>query len=236
MNPLNASAIYINGVDTAEKGIHPIERAPVPSAEQDIEVIDIKGRHGSLTKKYGFRDIPYQLDFYINKSLPFKQAFRKAKQFLHESKILRFSDDPDVHYKVKSIRIDDAENIIVKYGRFTVEFTLDPFQHETNDTETITSRTIFTNPAFESQPYIKATCSGDGKIIVNDEEIQIVDINGIIEIDSELMNAYRKATGSITNLNNHMVGAFPVFQHGDNIVEFEGAISKLEINPRWRWA
>jgi len=235
MHPLKAAVVFINDIDTATKGIHPIDRAPVPSPEEDIEHVEVRGRHGSLTKKYGFKDIPYPLDFYINESMPFKQAFRVAKQFLYDAKTLRFSDDEDVHYRVKSISIDTAENIIVTYGRFTVEFVLMPFQYETNETRTITGRATFNNPAFESQPYIKATCSGNGKIFVNDEEIQITGINGTIEIDSELMNAYRKTTGNITNLNNHMVGDFPVFQHGNNVVEFEGEISKLEINPRWRW-
>lgn len=235
MNPLKAAVVFINDIDTATKGIHPIDRAPVPSPEEDVEHVDVRGRHGSLTKKYGFKDIPYPLDFYINESMPFKQAFRVAKQFLLDAKTLRFSDDEDVHYRVKSIRIDTAENIIVKYGRFTVEFILDPFQYETNETRTITGRTVLNNPGYESQPYIKATCSGSGKIFVNGEEIQITDINGTIEIDSELMNAYRKTTGNITNLNNHMVGDFPVFKTGSNVVEFSGEISKLEINPRWRW-
>jgi len=235
VNPLKAAVVFINDIDTASKGIHPIDRAPVPSPEEDIEHVEIKGRHGTLTKKYAFLDISYPLEFYINESMPFKQAFRRAKQFLLDAKTLRFSDDEDVHYRVKSIRIDTAENVIVKYGRFTVEFTLMPFQYEANETRTITGRTVFNNPAYESQPYIKATCSGNGKIFVNGEEIQITGINGTIEIDCELMNAYRKTTGNITNLNNHMVGDFPVFKHGNNVVEFSGAISKLEINPRWRW-
>ncbi|GGP07269.1 phage tail domain-containing protein [Oceanobacillus neutriphilus] len=227
--------LLINDTEVSEYDLYYASIPPVPSPEQDVEHVEIKGRHGSLTKKYGFKDISYPITFYFYENAVFKKAFRKAKPILFAAKTLRFNDDPDVHYRVKSINIDTAENDIIKFGRFTVEFILMPFQYETNPTQSITTRTVFNNPAFESEPYIKATCSGNGKIIVNGNEIQITGINGTIELDSELMNAYRKTTGNITNLNNHMVGDFPVFQNGNNVVEFSGDISKLEINPRWRW-
>lgn len=235
MNPLMSSIVYINGIDTANQGIYPIGRVPVPTPEQDIEHIEIKGRNGSLTKKYGYKDIPYPLEFYITEKSSFKQAFRLAKLFLLQAKTLSFSDDSDVHYRVKSIRIDTAENIILKYGRFVVEFTLAPFQYENNPIQTITSRTTLTNPGYESDPVITVHCAGTGKLYVNNVPITIQNINGTIIIDSELMNAYRNSSGIITNLNNHMIGDFPVLKHGSNVIEFDGDITKLEVNPRWRW-
>ncbi|GIO22425.1 phage tail family protein [Oceanobacillus sp. J11TS1] len=230
-----ASKLKINGFQTDEYGFKPKGRIVVPTPEEGIEHIDIKGRHGSLTKKYGFKDIPLSVHFTILADQSFKKVFRQAKILLFQAQTLVFEDDGDVHYRVKSVSIEDAENLVLQFGEFTVHFVLAPFQYETNPMQTITGRHVFNNPGYESQPYIKATCSGNGKIFVNGQEIQIVNINGTIEIDSELMNAYRKTTGNITNLNNHMVGDFPIFQHGNNVVEYSGAISKLEINPRWRW-
>ena len=236
MNPLMSSIVYINDIDTANQGVYPIGRAPVLTPEQDIEYIEIKGRNGSLTKKYGYKDITYPLEFYISEKPSFKQAFRTAKVFMLQANSLSFSDDPDVYYRVKSIRIDTAENLIVKYGRFTVEFTLAPFQYALNDsTKTITARTTLTNPGYESEPLITVHCSGTGKLYINNVPVTIQNINGMIIIDSELMNAYGNNNGIITNLNNHMIGDFPVFRHGSNVIDFDGGITKLEVNPRWRW-
>ncbi|MFD1335745.1 hypothetical protein ACFQ4N_09315 [Oceanobacillus iheyensis] len=235
MNSLKSSIVYINGIDTVEKDIRPKSRAAVPSPEQDIETIEIKGRHGSLTKKHGFRDIVYQLEFYINDNVSFKRAFRKAKVFLFQARTLGFSDDIEVFYRVKSIQIQTAENIIEKYGMFTVNFALAPFQFENNSIQTITDRTVIDNDGYQSEPYIKAYVSGTGKIIINDQEVTIQNVSEYIEIDSELMNAYRLDNNFIVNMNNHMIGDFPVLKHGDNIIEFSGDITALEIDTRFKW-
>ncbi len=233
---LKASKIKIDDVYTGDYGIHPKERVIVPTTERDIEHVEIRGRHGTLTKKYGYRDIPLPVLFYMKDRDSFKPIFRKAKMHLLNAKTMVFDDDKEVLYKIKSAEINEAENEIITFGEFVVEFTLDPFQYEVADsTRTITSRTTLNNPGYESQPIITATVAGTGNIYINDEKITIQDINGTIIIDSELMNAYRNNSGIITNLNHHMIGDFPVLRHGSNVINFDGDISKLEINPRWRW-
>jgi len=91
------------------------------------------------------------------------------------------------------------------------------------------------NSGYESEPYIKAYVAGTGKIYIGEQTITINGVNGTIEIDSAMMNAYRNESGLITNLNNKMIGDFPVLVEGNNRISFDGGITKLEINPRWRW-
>lgn len=221
---------------TDDYGIHPKERIVVPTPERDIEHVEIRGRHGTLTKTYGYKDIPLPVRFYMKDKDSFKPIFRKAKMHLLNAKMITFDDDDEVFYKIKSAQINEAENEIVTFGEFIVDFTLDPFQYEIADSSrTITTRTTLNNPGYESQPVITAHATGTGKIYINDQVITIQDVNGTIIIDSELMNAYRNNNGIITNLNNHMIGDFPVLGHGSNVISFDGDISKLEINPRWRW-
>ena len=231
-----STAIILDGVDTREYNIRQKDRVVIPTPEQDVEHVDIKGRNSSLTKKYGFKDIPLPVDFYFYETTSFKEAFRRAKIKLFNAKTLMVTDDPSVYYKIKSISIEDAENAVLEIGVFRVNFTLSPFQYEIDvATQTITSQTTLTNDGYESEPYIKVHAAGTGKIYINDQVVAIKDINGFIELDSEIMNAYRKTDGYITNLNNHMIGDFPVLAHGKNVIKFDGAITKLEINPRWRW-
>ena len=228
-------ATFLDNVDTREFDIYQRERVVIPTPEEDNEHIEIKGRHGSLTKKNGFKDIELPIDFYFYEKASFKVAFRHAKVKFFNAKTLMLNDDDSVFYKIKSVVIDNALNDVLEVGEFTVEFTLAPFQYETNPTQTITGRTPLTNQGYESEPLITVHCSGTGKLYVNGVPITIQNINGTIIIDSELMNAYRNNSGIITNLNNHMIGDFPVFRHGSNVIDFDGAITKLEVNPRWRW-
>ncbi len=231
-----SSDVLIDGVNTRDYNVKPRTRIEIPTPDQDIEFIQIKGRHGALTKKYGYIDILLPVDFYIFGNEPFKKIYRKAKQKMMNAKTLMLKDDDTVFYKIKSVSFSNALNPNIEAGEFTVNFTLSPFQYEIADsTRTITARTTLTNPGYRSQPIITAEVAGTGRIYINDQEIVIQNVNGPIIIDSELMNAYGNNNGIITNLNNHMIGDFPIFEHGDNVVEFDGDISSLEIDPRWRW-
>src|SRR5690606_4222876 len=154
--------------------------------------------------------------------------FRKAKMYLLNAKTLIFDDDNEVFYKVKNVQIDTAENYVLQFGEFTVNFTLDPFQYEVNNpTETITSQTTINNPGYEALPVITAHMSGTGNIYVNEQKVTIQNINGTITIDSEMQNAYRIEGGYIVNLNKHMIGKFPILRHGSNVIDFDGDISKM---------
>ena len=234
---MRASKLKINNVYTDDYVIKPKGRIEVPTAEQDVEHIfrEIKGRHGSLTKKYGFKDIPLPVNFTMHGN-SFKPIFRRAKMHLLNAKTLIFDDDNEVFYKVKSVQIETAENQILKFGEFTVIFILDPFQYEIdNPIETITQQTTIINEGYESQPIMTVHANGTGKIYVNDIPITIQNINGTITIDSEMMNAYRIASGYVTNLNNHMVGDFPILAHGNNTIRFDGDITKIDLIKNWRW-
>lgn len=228
--------LLIDGIRVSEKDLYYAKMPPIPTPEQDIEHVEIRGRHGSLTKKYGYKDIPYPIEFYIYEEKPFRKTFRKVKSFLLNAERLSFADDVEVYYRVKSVRIDEADSDVYKFGRFTVEFTLAPFMYEIdNPVQAITDRTVITNDGYKAEPIITAHCSGTGNIYINDDKVTIKDVNGTITIDSEMMNAYRISDGYITNLNNHMIGDFPVLRHGDNVIDFDGDISKIEIIKNWRW-
>src|SRR5690606_25249115 len=166
---------------------------------QHVEHIEIKGRNGTLTRKYGYKNIVLPVHFTVL-SDNFKKTFRKAKMYLLNAKTLIFDDDNEVFYKVKNVQIDTAENYVLQFGEFTVNFTLDPFQYEINNpTEIITSQTTIHNPGYEAEPIITVHCNGTGNIYINEQKVTIQNINGTITIDSEMQNAYRVSGGYVTN-------------------------------------
>lgn len=227
--------VVIDDINIKDLKLSLSSRPSIPSPEQDIEFIDIKGRNGSLTKKYGFKDIQYKLTFDFLEDVSFRQAFREAKMAFYKASKLIFTEDYNIYHKIKAVSIDDATNDILEYGQFTVTFTLDPFAYEPSNMIEITRETKIMNFGFESEPYIKCYCSGTGNIYIGNQILTILDINGFIEFDSEKMNAYRNDNGIFINLNNHMVGDFLLIPNGVSDVKFDGDITKLEIDPRWRW-
>jgi len=215
----------------------PKGRVEIPTAEQDTEHIDIRGRDGSLTKKYGYKNIEIPIQFTMfDTEQGFKPKFRRAKHHLLNAKVLIFDDDDVVYYKVKAVQIETSENIIRQFGEFTVNFTLDPFAYELNNEPiTVTSQTTIENDGYTALPIITAQVSGTGKIYINDQEITIQNVNGSITIDGEMQNAYR-AGSPPQNMNKHMIGRFPVLEkNSDNVIDFSGDISQLEIIPNRRW-
>ena len=233
----NELITLLDDVDTRDFKMYQRERVIVPTPEQDIDEIEIKGRDGSLTKIHNYKNILLPISFYYyEKGKSFKKAFRKFKASFMRAEKLIINDDNDHYYKIKSLEIEEAINDRFDIGEFIINFTLDPFQYEVdNEQITITSSTTITNDGYDCLPIIEVTSTGSGRIFINDNEITLRNINGKIVIDSEQKNAYRPGNPPLP-ANNRMEGDFPVIKNGDNRVRFNGDISKLEItlNKRWR--
>ena len=84
-----------------------------------------------------------------------------------------------------------------------------------------------------SNPLIKVVGSGDVTVNINNQELILKGLEDEIEVDCEIMNAYKKINGDIVLLNNKMYSDFPVLEVGENQISFEGNVSKIEIIPRW---
>ena len=90
---------------------------------------------------------------------------------------------------------------------------------------------ILKNPfSFRSMPIIRVYGSGAGTVYVRDVEISILQNSGYIDLDCETHNASNAA-----GFCNHYVhsGDFPELEPGRNAISWEGAITALEITPRW---
>lgn len=90
---------------------------------------------------------------------------------------------------------------------------------------------IMKNPfSFRSKPIIRVYGSGAGKVHVRDVEISILQNEGYIDLDCETHNASNQ-----NGFCNQYVksGDFPELEPGRNAISWEGAITALEIMPRW---
>ncbi|MGK8429223.1 phage tail family protein [Bacillus cereus] len=222
------------GIDNqlaSDYGICMVERPVIPTAEQEIEYIEVPGRHGSLTKKGAFKDVPLKIKFNMLEEENIKPLVRRMKTWLMNGKTLYFTDD-DVYRKIKHVVIRDIANEIEEHGEFEVDFTLDPFEYTEDANIMLSTPGAIYNPGtMESTPMLFIAGNGTFRIFINDVSFQIKDVNGSVVIDSELLEAY---SGTVS-MNDKMIGGFPEFQIGENKIEWSGAIQFISIQPRWRY-
>ncbi|HDR5269039.1 phage tail protein [Bacillus thuringiensis] len=212
-------------------GLGLVGRPVIPTAKQKVEHIEIPGRHGSLTKKGAYENVPFKVKFNMLERENIKPFIRRAKPWLLQGKTLFFTDD-DVHRKIKHVEMGDITTEIEEHGEFEVDFTLDPFEYTEDVNLKLTKPGVIYNPGtIESDPKFWIVGNGNFRITINDVSFQIKDVNGSVVIDSEVLEAY---TDTIS-MNNKMVGQFPILGVGENKIEWSGAIQFMEIRPRWRY-
>ncbi|PGW52266.1 phage tail protein [Bacillus thuringiensis] len=222
------------GIDNqlaSDYGICMVERPVIPTAEQEVEYIEVPGRHGSLTKKGAFKDVPLKIKFNMLEEENIKPLVRRMKAWLMNGKKLYFTDD-DVYRKIKHVVVGDIVNEIEEHGEFEVDFKLDPFEYTEDANIMLSTPGSIHNPGtMESAPMLFVAGNGTFRIFINDVSFQIKDVKGSVVIDSELLEAY---SGTVS-MNDKMIGDFPEFQIGLNKIEWSGAIQFISIQPRWRY-
>ncbi|MEI3620990.1 phage tail protein [Bacillus thuringiensis] len=212
-------------------GLGLVGRPVIPIAKQKVEHIEIPGRHGSLTKKGAYENVPFKVKFNMLERENIKPFIRRAKPWLLQGRTLFFTDD-EVYRKIKHVEMGDITTEIEEHGEFEVDFTLDPFEYTEDVNLKLTKPGVIYNPGtIESDPKFWIVGNGTFRITINDVSFQIKDVNGSVVIDSEVLEAY---TDTIS-MNHKMVGQFPILGVGENTIEWSGAIQFMEIRPRWRY-
>lgn len=220
------------GIDTelaSDYRICMVDRPVIPTAKQKVEHIEIPGRHGSLTKKGAFEDVPLKIKFNLLEEVNIKPLIRRIKSWFINGKTLYFTDD-EVYRKIKSIEIGDIANEIEEHGEFEVEFKLDPFEYLKKELILLTKpQTVFNPGTFESFPKLEILGNGDVLIMINKQSFQMKNIQNSVIIDSDLLIAHTGTSPVKT------IGEFPVLKVGENLIEWFGAVSEISLEPRWRF-
>ncbi|MED3470034.1 phage tail protein, partial [Bacillus thuringiensis] len=163
------------GIDTelaSDYRICMVDRPVIPTAKQKVEHIEVPGRHGSLTKKGAFEDVPLKIKFNLLEDENIKPLIRRIKAWFLNGKTLYFTDD-EVYRKIKSVEIGDIANEMEEYGEFEVDFILDPFEYTEDVNLKLTEPGIFYNPGtIESEPKFWIVGNGTFRITINDVSFQ----------------------------------------------------------------
>ena len=226
--------VIINNQNTKTLGFALVGRPSIASAEKKYETTEVEGRDGSLTRFLGYEDLKFSLNFNILFQSDIKQKLREIKGVLAQAGTLSFDDSPNFYYKIKQAQISETESVIKASGVFNVDFVAEPYEYQKTSLTSYTTKPINLNnqTTTTALPIIKVTGTGTVVLNINGTGVTLTGLTSSITLDSELQEAY---TGLTTNMNSSMNGNFPVLRTGNNTITWTGTVTKVEIDPQWRW-
>lgn len=223
--------IIFNDFNTSKYAL--IEELPiVDKPEEDVEFIEIEGRHGYLTFRKGrYKPIEYTVD------LVFKGKENRdiIKSNIQGSGNLILSNESDRYYKAFVIGAIVFERQIRDIYICSITFRLQPFAYEVNQAKITTFSkpyTLTNHTNTTAQPIIEVYGTGSGVLSINNTDIQIREIGECVILNFELKEAYGQDGSS---KNTQVLTDYKELVVGKNIISWSGGITKITIYPNWRW-
>ena len=215
------------------------EKGSYKGASRDISYTSVPGRSGDLITdngRYKNISIPYKMALLNATEREFAEIAHQIKGWLlAEAGYFRLWDSYDSKYFRLASYSDEVniEQELRDTGTLSLTFNCKPQKYSLEGENTViltAAGSLYNAEFFPSAPYIKIVGSGTITLTVNNNSFTFTDINEYIEIDSEIMNAYK----GVVAQNNKMTGSgFPTFLPGNNTIAWTGNVKRLEIIPRW---
>ena len=225
-----------NGVRCTNYGIHVLEQPPPTMPSERVTYTDIPGRPGSLTTLEG-DDVYEDITLTVKCMIADPSAIPAIAGWLKGSGTVTFANRGGGFYYARIANQIPFEKILRgnPHRSFSVNFRCSPpFWYVSNPTEvTITTGSaVVVNPgSVYAEPIIHIYGSGDATLIINDSFVELEGIEDSITLNSVIQEAYQGET----LLNDHMDGDFPVLKPGNNLISWTGTVSRVVIEPNWRY-
>lgn len=213
------------------------EPPTISISNENIEVISVPGRNGSLTKRLGtYNDKIITVKFKLVESdlYAYEYSLINITEWLNIIKNNKLYLDvynfEDYYYKVKYCEIGDIQRQLNWYGEFEVKFICEPFKYSSAKNINIKeNKNIYCSSTIDTEPVITVDGVGDITLIIGNNSIILKDITDTITIDSEMLMCYKNVDGIYTNMNKHMNGDYPKLKKGSNQISFIGNVTNINI-------
>ncbi|PEA53438.1 phage tail protein [Bacillus pseudomycoides] len=210
-------------------GIYLTSKPSIPSAEENVQAIEVSGRSGSLTMKDGsYKDIEVTVGIrfrYTGDST--QDKFTLIHDWLSGAGDLIFNEVDNYILKVKTIRplIWTYNPTILQYST-QVTFVCYPFKVGALTTYPLTKpQYIFNEGTRKAAPIIKVFGKGDINLSINNQTVVLKGVEDYITIDCNQMNAFKDTKPQ----NNKMFSPFPFLEVGRNYISWTGNVTKVEL-------
>ena len=152
---------------------------------------------------------------------------------------LRFSDEPDRAYRARAVKglVRTQPMPRLAAQRFTVQFECQPFRYLYPEAAQIVlteNGTVHNPGTAAAQPVIRIEGSGDISVLVGGRWMAFEGVSGGVTVDCELMDVLDLGQTKLMNGCAQM-DEFPVLEPGANAVLWSGDVTRIVIEPRWRY-
>lgn len=228
MNKEHKYDLEFKGDTGKNYGISFYDYPVITPGRKRYETYSIPGMLGSLITDDGSRENATIKCTFSIVSSELHKACRELRRWLEGEGKLIFSDATDCYYKVLAIDSAGMERELYRYGRYTVTFTVIPYEFMTDGD--IQVEDLKYNPYDECMPIYYIEGEGVCNLNVNGN-IMRANIGQNLTIDSMLMVAYR-SDGTMQNTS--IAGDYEKLwlPHGKNSISITKGF-RLKIKPKW---
>lgn len=221
------------GIDSRDMGIRVTAMPETVRPERRMESITIAGRNGTLHTDEGVYD---SYDRTMECAVIKRAKINEIAAWLVGRGKMTFSTEPDKAYDVTISNKISITQMMRTFQKFMVTMDTQPFKYSVNDfgekQELTAPTTVFNKGTVYSEPIITVFGSGDITLTINGEDFPLYGVVESITIDSERMEVYK----GTANQNSKFGGeTFPCLEVGENAISWTGNVTKVEIQPKWRW-
>ena len=223
-----------NGKKSTDYGVYVNEQPAITMPLERTTQVKVVGRPGTLTKIEG-EDVYDDLVLTVTCVMKNAEKLPEIMGWLKGAGKVSFPIRKGGFYYARVANQIPFDKVM--RGRenrsFAITFRCRPFWYVASETaQTLTKSGSVTNSGtVYSEPIITVTGTGDGRLIVGGEMIDLEGMTGSITIDSELMECY----DGMTSMNDKMSGEFPRLRPGANGISWSGGITKVSVKKNTRY-
>lgn len=224
------------GRSTKEFGIFISGEGTFSSPERNTSSQEVPGRNGAILFDMGnYKNMPLKYPAFIIKDLPTRIrdflnfagaqiGYQRLEDTYHpyEFRMAKFKTNPSI----------DTAGYMNRSGKFTLEFDCKPqrFLKSGEEITTLEADGVILNRTLQNAKPLLRVYGTAGAIEIGAETIEISAIDDYVDIDCEIMDAYK---GAVNCNGNVSFTDDIVLSPGDNNISLSGGITKIEITPRW---
>ncbi len=223
-----------NGVDCRQYGIHVSEQPPITIPLERSTQTTVPGRPGSLTTLQG-EDVYDDLVLTVQCFISDPAQIPAIAGWLKGGGTVTFANRTGGHYNARIANQISFESVLRgnPYRTFSVNFRCFPFWYADGiaNISVTESGTVITNPgSVYSEPIIWVYAYGDVTLMIGTTIVELTGVYEGVVVDSVVKECYAEVLR-----NDHMNGDFPVLKPGANAISWIGDVSRIVIQPNWRY-
>lgn len=223
--------IVLNDFNTLNENIRILELGPKKPSSLKYDVSEAYGQDGYTKVSEGaFRGFERTSRLMVSSE---DSYIRFMSEFYIGKDVKVYYSDDNYEYRFGTISELEDEVIIGANREIILTIDLQPFKYEASNKLEITKKTTLYNSGnVYTNPVIKVYGNGRGKVYINNQTMDL-DVDQYLIIDNEEIDIFDK-NGLRAN-SRRKSGNFMRIEEGKNIINFDGAVTKVELEINWRW-